>query len=78
MKKNSKFHAKIMPNSLKLIRPKELCEILSISIPTLYRWHSENKFPVKKIQIGPNSVAYRMADVEKWLEDQETETEIVQ
>jgi len=66
-----------MPNSLKIIRPKELCEMLSISIPTLYRWHAEDKFPVKKIKIGPNSVGYRLAEVEKWLEDQERELEIV-
>lgn len=52
---------------LQIIRPKQLCTILSISIPTLYRWHAEGKMPIEKIKFGPNCVGYRRSDVEKWL-----------
>lgn len=55
---------------LQLIRPTELCQLLSISIATLYRWEKNGKLPINKIKIGPGAVGYKMSDVEKWLEDQ--------
>ncbi|MEX0681263.1 MAG: helix-turn-helix domain-containing protein [Balneolales bacterium] len=54
--------------NLQLLRPKDVCKLLNISVPTLYRWQSEGKFEVRKIHIGPNSVAYRQSDVQTWLE----------
>ena len=64
-----------MQNSFQILRPKTLCKILGISIPTLYRWEASGKFPVKKFKIGPNSVGYRSDDVEKWLDSKAEETE---
>jgi len=54
-------------NDLQIIRPAELCKILKISIPTLYRWNAEGKLPIEKIKFGPNVVGFRRRDVEKWM-----------
>jgi predicted DNA-binding transcriptional regulator AlpA len=77
MKRKPKFHAIIMSNSFQILRPKTLCKKLGISIPTLYRWEAQGKFPVKKIKIGPNSVGYRSDEFEKWLEEKADQTETV-
>lgn len=55
-------------NDIKLIRPKDLCERLSIGSSTLYRWMDEGKFTVPKVKIGPRSVAFRSSDVEAWIQ----------
>ena len=73
-------------SDLKLIRPKELCRLLGgIHISTLYRWETEGKLPIEKIQFGPRAVGFRKSDVEKWLSgeledepEQEPEPENVQ
>jgi len=52
---------------LRMLRPKQLCEVLSISVPTLYRWEAEGKVPIEKVRLGPGIVAYRRTDVEKWI-----------
>lgn len=54
---------------LQLIRPSELCDLLSISIPTLYRWEAQGKLPIKKVKIGPGAVGFRREDVEAWIEE---------
>lgn len=60
-----------MPNKdLQLIRPKQLCSLLNISIPTLYRWMDNGDLPFPKIKIGPGAVGFRQTDVEKYIEDQ--------
>ena len=59
----------IMENNLQILRPKELCELLNISIQTLYRWHSEGHMPIEKVRFGKAAVGYRLSDVEKWLAD---------
>ena len=56
-------------NILPIIRPKQLCKILSISMTTLYRWESEGRLPFQKVKVGPNVVGYRYNDVKKWLEE---------
>lgn len=53
---------------LSIVRPKELCEMLSISVATLYRWISEDKFP-KKVKLGPSAVGWRYSDIEEWLNE---------
>ncbi|MEX2409810.1 MAG: AlpA family phage regulatory protein [Candidatus Paceibacterota bacterium] len=52
---------------LSIIRPKELSELLSISIPTLYRWITDGKLP-KKVKLGPSAVGWHYVDIEKWLQ----------
>lgn len=49
----------------KLITIRELCELLSISRPTVYRKikEPESDFP-RPIRIGANAVRFRLSDVE--------------
>ncbi len=54
-------------DSLRIIRVKELCSLLDISIATLYRWDAEGELPIEKIKFGPNCVGFRYKEVEKWL-----------
>ena len=56
-----------MNKTNEIIRPRALCNMLSISIPTLYRWHAIGEVPIKKIRLGPGIVGYRRADVEAWM-----------
>ncbi|MEX0686787.1 MAG: AlpA family phage regulatory protein [Balneolales bacterium] len=51
-----------------LIKPRDLIKQLSIPSSTLYRWMDEGKFP-RPIKIGPRRVAFKMKDVESWLEE---------
>lgn len=62
---------------LQLIKPKKLASLLGVHLSTIYRWETEGKMPIEKIKYGPNSVGYRMADVEKWLNGELNEAEVV-
>ncbi|MEX1261823.1 MAG: AlpA family phage regulatory protein [Balneolaceae bacterium] len=61
-------------SSLQIIRPKELAELLSISIPTLYRMKDELPSKVKLSENG-RAVGWRMSDIEAYLIER-TETKI--
>jgi excisionase family DNA binding protein len=54
---------------LQLIRPSELCDLLSISIATLYRWEAQGKLPIKKVKVGPGVVGFKKSDVEAWIKE---------
>ena len=51
-----------------LISPRNVIERLSIPSSTLYRWISEGNFP-KPIRIGPRRTAFRVQDIENWLNE---------
>ncbi len=51
----------------KIIRLPEVCAALGISKPTVYRLIRAENFP-RPIQLGKRSVAWRVAEVEQWLE----------
>lgn len=53
----------------KLITIRELCNLLSISRPTVYRRTRdlESSFP-RPIHIGVNAVRFRLSDVESYIE----------
>jgi len=57
-----------IPHSLDLIRKAELAERLRINRWTLMRWCREGKFP-KPIRLSEVVVAWRVADVERWLSE---------
>lgn len=61
---------------LKVIRPKELAELLSISIPTLYRMENKGKLPPKR-RISKRVVGWLSSDIEQWLKDEAIVTDIV-
>jgi prophage regulatory protein len=49
----------------KLLRMRDLTSEYGLSPATVYRWISENEFPLP-ICIGPNSVAWRREEIEEW------------
>lgn len=54
-------------SNIELLSPKQVISRLSIPSTTLYRWISEGKFP-KPIKIGDRRTAFKLTDLEKWLE----------
>ena len=48
----------------------ELCPILSVSKSTVTRWVARGTFP-RPVRLGPNSVAWRRADVNLWLAERQ-------
>tara|TARA_R110002049_G_scaffold52229_1_gene146484 strand:+ start:185 stop:448 length:264 start_codon:yes stop_codon:yes gene_type:complete len=60
---------------LQIISVKDVCSLLNISVPTIYRWESEGNLPFPKLRIGPNKVGFRRSDVEAFLTNQ-TEKEV--
>ena len=53
---------------VKYIKPREVCEMLSIERPYLYRLINERQFPV--IKIGSRTYRYDEDEVMKWIEKQ--------
>lgn len=49
-----------------IIRPKELAEMLSLSISTLYKMQSDGMLP-PKIKISSHAVGWLRTDIEEWL-----------
>lgn len=45
-----------------------VCKFTDKSRPTIYRWSREGFFP-KPVKIGPNSSAWRIADLHTWAAD---------
>ncbi len=59
--------------NIRLIRPKELCKLLGISISTLYDWLTptssrfDDAFPTR-IKIGRRAVGFDVGAIEGWLQ----------
>jgi len=60
----------------RLIRPKELAQILGVSNQTIWRWRRESEIP-EPIFLGPRMIAWEAKVIEKWLEEKRSETEIL-
>jgi len=56
--------------SFKILSVKETCEILNVSVATIYRWESEGRLPFPKIKVGPSAVGFRDIDVYSHVNDQ--------
>ena len=48
-----------------LIRVADVCELLGVSVSTVYRWRSQEAFP-EPVKLGPNTVRFRIDDIEAW------------
>lgn len=55
-----------------IIRRSELARRLSISTTTLWRWVRTGRLPAP-ICLGPNTVGWREAEIEAWLEQRALE-----
>ncbi|MCG2589513.1 helix-turn-helix transcriptional regulator [Rhodohalobacter sulfatireducens] len=49
-----------------IIRPKELGEMLSLSISTIYKMYNEGQLPLK-VKISSRVVGWLRSDIEEWL-----------
>lgn len=55
---------------MQLITAKQVCKILNISIPTLYRWRKANKFPNPiKTESNNGKILWVESNIEKWIND---------
>ena len=52
---------------LKILRMKQLEEMLGVSKGTIYRWRDEGNFP-QSVQLGARAVGWREDDVREWLD----------
>ena len=51
----------------RIIKVKRAAHMLGISVPTIYRWEQQGRLPIEKVRIGPNSVGFRLSDVQRWI-----------
>lgn len=63
-----------MSTNIDLLSPSQVIDKLSIPQSTLYRWISEGNFP-KPIKIGPRRTAFKVSDIQNWLDKQEVQSE---
>lgn len=53
--------------SLKILRRKDVEEIVGLSRSTIYKLMSTGTFP-RSIRLGPRAVGWRLSDIEAWIE----------
>jgi prophage regulatory protein len=51
----------------RIIRKKELCQLLGLSAPTLWRKVKSGDFPAP-LQLGVNSIGWLESDISQWIE----------
>ena len=56
-----------------VVRPNELCKMLSVSSSTLWRMEKEGRLP-EKVKIGPRAVGWFNTDIDEWLEQNKMTT----
>lgn len=61
---------------LQLISRQQLLELLTISESTLWRWQQTKSFP-RQICLGPKRVAWRLVEVERWIESKSIDTKTI-
>ena len=49
-----------------IIRPRELAEMLALSLPTIYRMYNDGQLP-SKVKISSHAVGWLRSDIEEWL-----------
>lgn len=57
-----------MKNQSELVRPAQVCEMLSISRPTLYRLIKTPDFP-QPFPLGKRAVAFDKGEIKQFIED---------
>ena len=55
-----------------IIRKRALSQKLAVSECTLWRWVRSGRLPAP-IRLGPNTVGWREADIDTWLEQRASE-----
>jgi prophage regulatory protein len=55
------------PSDLRIIRRRELAELLGVSGMTVWRWEAPRGDLPARIRLGPHTVGWRRRDIEAWL-----------
>lgn len=55
-------------NRLRIITKEELRELIPYTPQHIHRLEKAGRFP-KRLQLGPNRVGWRVADIEAWLKE---------
>lgn len=58
---------------MKILRPKELAKMLSVSTVTLWRMEKRGELPAR-IKISTRAVGWLESDIEEWLNSLQTST----
>ena len=67
----------VIPDQLlkeRLMKEREVCELLGISKSTLWRWVAVKRFPAP-VRIGPRAVRWRQSEILAWMSSLPTVTE---
>ena len=51
----------------RLLSPRQVAEILGVSVNTLSQWRHHKRYPLRYIKLGKRKVMYRPADVEAFI-----------
>lgn len=60
----------------KILRKKEVLEMVGLSDPTVWRLERAGQFP-KRLRLGGNSCGWLLAEVEDWIQAKAAEREAV-
>jgi predicted DNA-binding transcriptional regulator AlpA len=58
----------------RLVRPKDACLMLGITAPTLWRWSREREDFPKPIKLGEATTAWRVSELEAFIERRASRT----
>lgn len=59
-----------MKKTTRIIRPKELAEMLGVTTVTLWNWRQQNKIP-QPISFGTKFIGWKESVIETWLSEKE-------
>ncbi|WP_076920534.1 AlpA family transcriptional regulator [Pseudoalteromonas sp. SK18] len=59
-----------MKKTTRIIRPKELAEMLGVTTVTLWNWRQQNKIP-QPISFGTKFIGWKESTIEAWLSEKE-------
>ena len=64
-----------MPSADRIIRPKELTELLGVTKVTIWRWwRLAGTFP-EPMRLSPGVTGWRSSTIERWLDEREAEAQ---
>ena len=53
---------------VRILRQRVTAARIGVHPSTLWRWERTGNFP-RRVRLGPNTVGYREADIERWIDD---------
>ena len=58
------------PRPVSIMRVKDVLAEVGVCRKTLHVWRTNGNFP-RALRLGPNTIAWRRADVEQWLNERD-------